>query len=302
MAETVAELIGTYSLETILLLIGLISLGILGAWSLFETYDERLWHHGSQLLGHLKQWAPLQWLAKRFPSLWSFMARRFAPEDYLGLHLTIGLVVTLIGVQIFGKLSDIIIEQESLINFDQLLSTSLHQQASPLEILLFRTITALGGPYVTTTLGIGVALLLFIYRQRLLAIGWIIAVFGGGLVNLLLKAIFQRPRPTFDVPLVTEIGWSFPSGHAMGSLIIYGMLAYLLVIWVDHRWDKLIVVLAVAVIILIGFSRIYLGAHYFSDVVAGFAAGLVWLAICISGLEIARRHQARPEPHVVQKG
>jgi undecaprenyl-diphosphatase len=298
MAETIAELMGTYALETILLLIVIISLAILGAWWLFETYQEQLWHRGGRLLNQIKQWALLRRVAERFPGLWSFLARRFSPEDYLGLHLTIGLLITLIGIQIFSTLSDIVIEQEGLIHFDQLLSVALHQQASPFEIALFRGVTALGGSYVTTTLGIGVGLLLFTYRRRLLAISWLIMVFGGGLVNLGLKAIFQRPRPTFDAPILTEHGWSFPSGHAMGSLIIYGMLAYLLIIWLDHSWDKLIIVLAVTVILLIGFSRIYLGVHYFSDVVAGFAAGLGWLAIGVSGIEIARRHQTMSSQQV----
>src|SRR5205823_14113617 len=88
--------------------------------------------------------------------------------------------------------------------------------------------------------------------------------------------------------------WSFPSGHAMGSLIGYGMLAYVLVVLRFHRRSTQISVLlgAALLIMAVGVSRLYLGVHYFSDVVGGYAAGLLWLAACISGVEIARRRAA----------
>jgi undecaprenyl-diphosphatase len=102
--------------------------------------------------------------------------------------------------------------------------------------------------------------------------------------------MFHRTRPTWDVPLLTARGWSFPSGHAMGSLVAYGMLAYLLVRDPKGRPPRMAIVAgAVTLVLLIGLSRMYLGVHYFSDVVGGYAAGMVWLAACITGLEVARR-------------
>jgi membrane-associated phospholipid phosphatase len=76
----------------------------------------------------------------------------------------------------------------------------------------------------------------------------------------------------------------------MGSLVAYGMLAYLLVREVHGRRRRLAVIAcATLLILLIGLSRMYLGVHYFSDVIGGYAAGVVWLAACISGLEVVRR-------------
>jgi undecaprenyl-diphosphatase len=84
----------------------------------------------------------------------------------------------------------------------------------------------------------------------------------------------------------------------MGSLIGYGMLAYVLVVlWIHPRRTQISVVLGAALLIgAIGLSRLYLGVHYFSDVVGGYAAGLLWLSACISGLEVARRWRAGAPP------
>ena len=79
----------------------------------------------------------------------------------------------------------------------------------------------------------------------------------------------------------------------MGSIVLYGMLTYLLILSFKQQISKFIITVMVVLILLIGFSRLYLGAHYFSDVMAGYVAGLGWLAIVISGTEIARRHNWR---------
>jgi undecaprenyl-diphosphatase len=124
-------------------------------------------------------------------------------------------------------------------------------------------------------------------------IGWGAAFAGGGVLILALKRIIQRPRPLYGAAFLHGESFSFPSGHAMGALIGYGMLAYVLVIvWAERRRAQVAVVAIAAVLVAaIGLSRLYLGVHYFSDVVAGFAAGTVWLAACVSGVEVARRQR-----------
>ena len=113
---------------------------------------------------------------------------------------------------------------------------------------------------------------------------------GSALLDWLLKDLFRRPRPHFAHPLVVETSYSFPSGHAMESFVVYGMLAYFAVLTLRSWRARTAVVIGVALlVILIGFSRMYLGVHYFSDVIGGYAAGVVWLAACISGLEVVRR-------------
>lgn len=99
------------------------------------------------------------------------------------------------------------------------------------------------------------------------------------ILNYILKLIFSRTRP-IDINIITETGYSFPSGHAMISLAIYGFLAYLL--WKsDYKYKKIGVSLLVLLIVLIGISRIYLGVHYTSDVIAGFIVSLGYLLLFI---------------------
>src|SRR5262249_13382025 len=108
------------------------------------------------------------------------------------------------------------------------------------------------------------------------------------------KDVIERQRPEYAGSLTSAPGYSFPSGHSMASLIGYGMLAYLLVIGVPVRWLRwLLVSLLSMLVLLIGFSRMFLGAHWFSDVVGGYCAGTVWLTCCIMAIETVRRRRLR---------
>lgn len=131
-----------------------------------------------------------------------------------------------------------------------------------------------------SVLALGVGLLLGIQRRWVVLGGWAAAFAGGGLLDEVLKLVIQRPRPPYATAFLHHYSWSFPSGHAMGSLIGYGMLAYVLVVlWIHARRTQISVVLGAALLIVpIGLSRLYLGVHYFSDVVGGYAAGPLWLS------------------------
>jgi undecaprenyl-diphosphatase len=135
-----------------------------------------------------------------------------------------------------------------------------------------------------------IGVLLAVRRRWILLAGWVAAFAGGGLLEAVLKVVIQRPRPPDAADYLWRTSWSFPSGHAMGSLIGYGMLAYIATVyWVHPPRQRLLVVFGASLVILsVGLSRLYLGVHYFSDVIAGYAAGAVWLSACISGLDFAR--------------
>jgi undecaprenyl-diphosphatase len=140
-------------------------------------------------------------------------------------------------------------------------------------------------------IGTGVGLALLLKRRLVPLYAWTLALAGSGLLNISLKDWFQRDRPG-EIPLLAS--WSFPSGHAMNSMVAYGMLAYLLARTVPRKWMPLVVGAAVTVPLVVGASRIFLGYHYFSDVLAGFAAGLAWLTVCITVCELGlRRRRAR---------
>ena len=123
-----------------------------------------------------------------------------------------------------------------------------------------------------------------LWRQRVLFAGWIAAFVGGVGLEYLFKAIMCRERPPFAAAVLEEATYSFPSGHAMASMVGYVMLAYLLVRLTAVRgWRRRLVYAgAAALMFAIGVSRIYLGVHYPSDVLGGYAIGAAWVALCLT--------------------
>jgi membrane protein DedA with SNARE-associated domain/membrane-associated phospholipid phosphatase len=227
--------------------------------------------------------------ATRQPKASSFVARRFALTEYLGLHLTIGLGLSLGALWLFGGIAEDVIHHDPLTQFDLTIAHGFHRRVSPMGVALAKGMSLLGSPDFIAAWGLVVVGLLLVRRQYLLLGGWVAALAAGGLLDVALKMVFHRTEPTW--------GWSFPSGHAMGSLVAYGMLAYLLVRKARRRRQRLGIIAGAALLIAsIGLSRMYLGVHYFSDVIGGYAAGVVWLAACISGLEIVRRRPGSPGP------
>jgi membrane-associated phospholipid phosphatase len=138
---------------------------------------------------------------------------------------------------------------------------------------------------------LALAMLFFLLRRdwfRLVAS--ILTISGGVLIKLALKATFRRSRPVFASDFSDTTSWSFPSGHAMDSLIVDGLLAY----WLAARFPRhrrIIGLATITLVLLIGFSRVYLGMHYLSDVLAGYCAGTVWLLACIGAIRLMRRRQ-----------
>lgn len=221
-----------------------------------------------------------------------FVARRFSHGEYLGLYLTVGLLLSLCLLGVFAVIAQSMQRSGYLHSFEQNLGLRLqaYRQASPLTRAIFVGITELGSAPTMATLSLLVALLLLTRRHRLLALVWLIAPAGGGLLDLCLKHFYERERPPFRDPWIDQRTLSFPSGHSMGSLVGYGLLAYLLVLRLPRAWMRASAVFGLTLLVLaIGFSRIYLGAHYLSDVLGGYAVGGVWLAACISALETMRR-------------
>ena len=230
-------------------------------------------------------------LVARTQRLRTFAAARFARGEYLGLHLTVGLVISIGALWLFSGITEDVIHHDPLTLFDVTLLNWVHVRATPAGYAIAGAISLLGSPVTLTLLALGVGLVLAARREWILLAGWLAAFAGGGLLDVVLKLVIRRPRPPYAAALLPHFSWSFPSGHALASLIGYGMLAYVLtLLWIRRRGAQIAVALCAAVLILaIGLSRLYLGVHYFSDVVGGYTAGVLWLSACISGVEVARR-------------
>jgi len=203
-----------------------------------------------------------------------------------------GITVAVIALGVFVVLSQAVRTQDAITRFDVSVLEMLRRHTTRTGVALFMGISRLGSGIVLTVLGCAGALLLAAKREWIVLLGWTAAFAGVGLLDHTLKAAIHRPRPVYVLALIPHPGsWSFPSGHAMASLVGYGMLAYVLVLLGrgNPRTRATIVAGAVLLVWAIGLSRLYLGVHYFSDIVGGYAAGLVWLLACIGVVEAGRR-------------
>ena len=230
-------------------------------------------------------------LQQRYPRFGKFLAARFARGEYLGLHLTIGLALSATGLWLFVLITRHVLRQDALSRFDLTVLEGLHSRATPLGDAVFIAISHAGGARTMTVIAVIGAVLLARRREWFVLGVWAAAFAGGSLLDQLLKTAFHRPRPLYAAAHIHDATWSFPSGHAMGALVGFGMVAYMLILHGpnDRRIRAVIIALTTLLIFAIGLSRLYLGVHYFSDVAAGYAAGLLWLSACISSLEVARR-------------
>lgn len=153
---------------------------------------------------------------------------------------------------------------------------------------VFFALTHFGDTNTLAALCIAIALVLIACGRRGFAFGWVVAVAGNGLLIMTLKQVFGRVRPLNMEGFVLEHGFSFPSGHSSGSVVAYGMLAYLSLRLLPVRWHLPSLLAMVALALTVGASRLFLGVHFASDVMAGFASGIAWLALCIASIEYIR--------------
>jgi membrane protein DedA with SNARE-associated domain/membrane-associated phospholipid phosphatase len=236
-------------------------------------------------------------LRTRYDVQLRWLLRRLTPGQYLGLHLTVGLLAAAGGLWLFGGLAEDLLTGDPIVRFDRVLADYLHSLATPPLTTFFLVVTAFGSIEAVVLLGLGVAAFLAWGRRWLFLGSWLAAVAGSAVLNQLLKGLFARPRPFFEHPLLIESSYSFPSGHAMESFVVYGMLAYFAVLALRTWKARVAAVFGAALLVmLIGFSRMYLGVHYFSDVLAGYAAGGVWLSALITGAETIRRGKKETKP------
>ena len=132
-------------------------------------------------------------------------------------------------------------------------------------------------------------------RHWVSLVTFVVAVPGGMLLNELVKIVVHRPRPFVAGPFVDWAGYSFASGHTIGATLLYGQIALFLVPAIKaRRWRTLTKCSVVLLVVLVGFSRIALGAHYLSDVLAAIALGSAWLTICVFATKPVRRRAVAP--------
>lgn len=200
----------------------------------------------------------------------------------------------LASIGVFVDLAEDVHNAERITVLDQQLADWLHVGATPLTTQFMLIVSDLHDviPMSILTLLAGAILLKNGARDWLL--GLVLVVPGGILINTLFKYLFARVRPQFVDPIVSLASFSFPSGHVSGSTLFYGFVAALLISRSHSRLRNVAIVsAALSMVLLVAASRMYLGAHFLSDVLAAFFESLAWLGICLIGVQIMRRWRHR---------
>ncbi len=215
---------------------------------------------------------------------------RFAqlPMRFFKLRFAVGLMVILLGSFVFVEIAGELGAQETLSQTDRAFTEALRESVATPIVQTFAVLNHFGDTATVVVLYIVVATALALLVQWWLTPGWVVAVAGNGVVNTSLKNVFERVRPLGLDGLTLADGFSFPSGHSSGSVVAYGMLAYLALRLLPFRWHLPALMLATTVAFTVGGSRMFLRVHFVSDVIAGSASGTAWLALCVTAIEFGR--------------
>ena len=207
--------------------------------------------------------------------------------------LLVGLLAAAAAVMLLAWLGEEVLEGDAL-GLDEQARSLVHTIASPGLTRLMLFASSYGGPSALVPAGLLAALAFLVHGWRRGALLVVITLAGAGLLNWLLKLSFGRvrPEPFFDYPLPGSP--SFPSGHALFAASVFGGLAALLAPRLEHRALRIAVwTLAVLLVLLVGLSRVYLGVHYPSDVLAGYAVAIIWITFVALGDRLARHRRRR---------
>jgi undecaprenyl-diphosphatase len=218
-------------------------------------------------------WNPVRWLF-----------------DWIGSHelsVNLALLVVVLAVWTFVKIADEVVEGDTM-RFDDWAVRTLRRADDPSKPIgpawlaeVGRDLTALGGVAFLSLLTLAVVGFLWLRKMYGAATLVIVATLGGLVVSSILKWFFERPRPDIVPHLARVYTSSFPSGHSMLSATVFLTLGTLLARFVhERRLKAYFLIVAVVLTMLVGVSRVYLGVHYPTDVLAGWAAGLAWAVAC----------------------
>jgi len=215
------------------------------------------------------------------------LARGLRVPGWLAQWPIVGVVLFLTGSLLFGAIAYNVWTKGPLLQWDVPLAREMHAEAVDqppriIELLIF-------GFFVGKELLQVIVVILslyFLYKRFWPELAMLLIGSGGGaLLWYFLIEVFKRPRPTEQIGIVVTDS-SFPSGHAISSVILYGLLAYLFIPKMPSRFWKWVLVIAVILTNLyIGYSRIYLGGHYLTDIIAGYGLGLAWGGLVFTAIE-----------------
>jgi undecaprenyl-diphosphatase len=186
----------------------------------------------------------------------------------------------LLALAVFAGLAAAYVTDAPLVEVDERIADALHSRAVPPATTLAQVVTMLGGAQVLAVVACVAAGFLARRGLRQEAVLVVFAVVGAQALTGASKAIFQRERPSFDDPVATAGYFSFPSGHALAAIAVYGAIMWIVAPRIHSAALRAACLAGGGLLVAaIGFTRIYLGVHYLSDVLAGWSLGLAWLLV-----------------------
>jgi membrane protein DedA with SNARE-associated domain/membrane-associated phospholipid phosphatase len=284
--QRVADLAGQASL----ILLALLTLvgGVLAAARWIARHPDQV----RALLARQLQRPVVVALRRRYGTQLGFLARRFSPQGALGLSLTVGLAAVIGFGWLFGGITEDVIKGDELAARDSPVAAWLADHRVGWLTATMRAITQLGSLRVIAPLVTVTALLLLVRARRADAAALLVtAAAGASLLVVLVKLLIGRARPEVGGGMLVLVdSFSFPSAHSAQAVATYGALAYLAG-QAAPRWGQRVAAWTTAALIalLVGFSRLYLGVHWLSDVLGGYALGAAWLAIVITATATYQR-------------
>jgi undecaprenyl-diphosphatase len=214
--------------------------------------------------------------------------------EYLGLSLLLGMVAAIATLIFFGWLTDEVLEGDAK-RFDDVTRAAVHSMASPALTTLAHFLSFIGSAFFLTIAAAAVIVIFALRRWGREAKLFALTMIGASVLNITLKLAFKRARPEPFFNLLPPDSYSFPSGHSLASCCFFAGLAAILSGRVKSRRARTLIWIAASIMfLLIGLSRIYLGVHYPTDVIAGFSAALIWIVVVrFVELQLARRRKRR---------
>ena len=228
---------------------------------------------------------PIVRFAARYPKAYGRILGRFSIKSFSGLPLTLLSVVFVGNLFILTELAEDFQHSTTIQQIDSRVSAAVFQLRSDALDKVVYNFTFLASTIVIVTMVSMFGIFLFLRKQYLILAGLLIASIGAGITSALGKLYFQRARPSVNAYYV-EATYSFPSGHTTLTVAFYGFVFYAFVLRASGIKGKILWSIGTMIFLLsMGFSRIYLGVHYFSDVLAGYSLGLLWLLLSIAVIE-----------------
>jgi membrane-associated phospholipid phosphatase len=224
-----------------------------------------------------------------------FLRNRLNRETYIGLHLTVSLIVAGLAIWLSAALLEAVLDNATVVRLDIAAANWIHSRARPTGLTVSQIISEIGSPTTMGVIAVIGGVILLVRRRKTMLVAWTAVFAGGGLLEKLLKTVVHRTRPAFTPTPPVEQSLSFPSGHTMMCAIGMAMLVYMLTVprHMPRPWRGILIGLALSLVLAVGISRVYLGAHYPSDVLGGLAFGTAWVSVCLAIAGLAHHRRGR---------